>query len=200
MRKNQNAELRKPEILESYYQVMIKEGIEGSSISKIAKRLDLHPSLIIHYFKNKENMKLELVELLIQKFESRHMIQIDHIKDPAERFDTLIDILFSLKWSRTVEPSVHFGFYYLSFRNEEIAQQFQTMFIWLRNYLKEQLTEFKSVGVINVQDEKKAADYIVTMMEGLEFHARFLAENQPFEEFAEATNKTVKQILKNGDI
>ena len=59
MRKNKNADHRKPEILESYYQVMIQKGIEGTSISKIAERLDIHPSLIIHYFKNKENMKLE---------------------------------------------------------------------------------------------------------------------------------------------
>ena len=56
MRKNQNATLRKPEILESYYQILIQEGLEGASISKIAKHMDIHPSLIIHYFKNKEEL------------------------------------------------------------------------------------------------------------------------------------------------
>jgi AcrR family transcriptional regulator len=50
MRKNQNAKPRKPEILEAYYQVIIQEGLEGASIGKIAKRLNIHPSLIIHYF------------------------------------------------------------------------------------------------------------------------------------------------------
>ncbi len=37
MRKNKSAALRKPDILESYYQVLIQEGLEGASISKIAK-------------------------------------------------------------------------------------------------------------------------------------------------------------------
>jgi len=56
MRKNQNATLRKLKLLESYYQVLIEQGIEGVSISKIAKHMDIHPSLIIHYFKNKGNI------------------------------------------------------------------------------------------------------------------------------------------------
>ena len=38
MRKHKKAEVRKPEILENYYQVLIEEGFEGASIAKIAKR------------------------------------------------------------------------------------------------------------------------------------------------------------------
>lgn len=37
MRKNQNAMLRKPEILESYYQVLIQEGLEGKTGTRIIK-------------------------------------------------------------------------------------------------------------------------------------------------------------------
>ena len=77
MRKNKSAALRKPDILESYYQVLIQEGLEGTSISKIANRIGIHPSLIIHYFKNKDNMKLELVDLLIEKYQSPAMINSD---------------------------------------------------------------------------------------------------------------------------
>ncbi len=200
MRKNLNADRRKPEILESYYQVMIQEGIEGSSISKIAKRLDIHPSLIIHYFKNKENMKLELIDLLINKFESPEMIDFRHIADPGKRFTALMDAIFSKQWSRTVEPSVHFGFYYLSFRNEEISNRFEIMFKWLRDHLAEQLNFFNDAGIIQVRDVNKAADYIVTIMEGLEFHAQFLAEGKPFEDFAQTAKKTVRAALENGDI
>ncbi len=200
MRKNLNADRRKPEILESYYQVMIQEGIEGSSISKIAKRLDIHPSLIIHYFKNKENMKLELIDLLINKFESPEMIDFRYIADPGKRFTALMDAIFSMQWSRTVDPSVHFGFYYLSFRNEEISNRFEIMFKWLRDYLAEQLNFFNDAGVIQVRDVNKAADYIVTIMEGLEFHAQFLAEGKPFEDFAQTAKKTVRAALENGDI
>ena len=198
MRKNLNADLRKPEILESYYQVMIQEGLEGTSISKIAKQLDIHPSLIIHYFKNKENMKLELVDLLIEKYKSPDMIDFDHIEDDEERFDALMTMLFSFQWSRTVDPSVHFGFYYLSLRNEKILERFRVMFKWLRDYLAEQLADFNAKGVIRVQDATKAADYIVTLMEGLEIHNHFLADGKPFEHFAQTAKQTLVRTLKNG--
>jgi AcrR family transcriptional regulator len=199
MRKNQSAALRKPEILESYYQVIIQEGLEGTSISKIAQRLDIHPSLIIHYFKNKENMKLELVDLLIEKYESPDLINFDHIEDDEERFDALMSMLFSIKWSRTVDPSVHFGFYYLSLRNEKILERFRVMFKWLRDYLAEQLADFNAKRVIRVQDATKAADYIVTLMEGLEIHSHFLANGKPFEHFARTAQKVLVQALKNGE-
>lgn len=197
MRKNLNADLRKPEILESYYQVLIQEGLEGTSISKIAQRLDIHPSLIIHYFKNKENMKLELVDLLIEKYESPDMINFDHIEDDEERFDALMTMLFSFQWSRTVDPGVHFGFYYLSLRNEKILERFQVMFKWLRDYLAEQLADFNTKGVIRVKDANKAADYIVTLMEGLEFHSHFLANGKPFEQFAQTARQTLVFALKS---
>jgi len=198
MRKNKSAALRKPDILESYYQVLIQEGLEGTSISKIANRIGIHPSLIIHYFKNKDNLKLELVDLLIEKYESPTMINFDHIDDDEERFNALISMLFSLKWSRTVDPSVHFGFYYLSLRNAEILERFRVMFKWLRNYLCEKLFYFNAKGIIKVQDEKKAADYIVTLMEGLEIHNQFLADGKPFEEFAQVAEKALVSALKNG--
>lgn len=200
MRKNKNAGLRKPEILESYYQVLIQEGLEGTSISKIAKHLDIHPSLIIHYFKNKENMKLELIELLIEKYTAPQMLDFDHIEDAEERLKALMDMIFSFEWSRTVDPGVHFGFYYLSFRNEDIKKRFKAMFKWLRDYIQDQLVYFKDEGVIDVKDEKKAADFIVTLMEGMEFYAQFLNGEQSFKEFSQISRKTVLTVLKSGDL
>ena len=199
MRKNQNAAQRKPDILEGFYQVLIQKGLEGASIGKIAEKIGIHPSLIIHYFKNKENLKLELVDLLIDKYESPHMIDFDHIEDDEERFDALITMLFSFQWSRTVDPSVHFGFYYLSLRNEKILKRFQVMFKWLRDYLAEQLADFNAKGVIRVQDVTKAADYIVTLMEGLEIHNHFLANGKPFEHFAQIAQEVLVRALKNGE-
>jgi AcrR family transcriptional regulator len=198
-RKNQSAALRKPDILESYYQVLIQEGLEGASISKIADRIGIHPSLIIHYFQNKENLKLELVDLLIEKYESPAMIDFDHVEDDEQRFAALIDMLFSFKWSRTVDPSVHFAFYYLSLRDEKIHERFRVMFRWLRNYLCKQLADFDRKGIIRVTNAEKAADYIVTLMEGLEFHTHFLADREPFEAFARTAQKALVNALKNGE-
>lgn len=196
-RKNQNAELRKPEILEGYYRVLIEEGLEGTSISKIAKHLGIHPSLILHYFKNKANLRLALIELMISKFKSTHLIKFDQIEDNSERFSALIDMIFSYEWSRTVDPGVHFGFYYQSFRDDNVSTLFRDMFRWLRDYLYEEFVVFNQAGIIQVSDELKAADFVVTLMEGLEFHAHFLGQDRPFDEFAEIAKNSALAILKN---
>ena len=75
MRKNQRADTRKPEILENFYQVLIEEGFEGASIDKIAKRMKIRPPLIIHYFKTKENLTLESVNSLTQKYKAPEFLQ-----------------------------------------------------------------------------------------------------------------------------
>jgi len=196
-RKNKNAELRKPEILEGYYRVLIKEGLEGTSFSKIARHLGIHPSLILHYFENKENLRLAIVELMISKYKSRHMINFDHIENDEQRFIALINMIFSYEWSRTVDPGVHFGFYYQSFRDKKISGLFQEMFQWLRDYLYEEFVIFNDKGIIEVNDERKAADFIITLMEGMEFHAQFLGQGRPFEEFAETAKKSAHAVLKN---
>lgn len=198
--KRQNAEMRKPEILEGYYRVLIEEGIEGASISKIARHLDIHPSLILHYFGNKENLKLALIELMISKFKATHMINFDHIENEEERFVVLFDLLFSYEWSRTVDPGVHFGFYYLSYRHDHVADLFRGMFRWLRDYLYDQFVLFNKSGVINVKDELKAADFVVTLMEGMEFHAQFLRQRSPFDEFAGSAKAVAISALKNGSL
>ncbi|UCD78603.1 MAG: TetR family transcriptional regulator [Desulfobacterales bacterium] len=195
MRKNQKADSRRREILENYYQVLMEEGFEGASIGKIAKRMDIHPPLIIHYFKTKENMTLDLVDFLIEKYEAPEFLQFDHIQDMPQRFDALMDTIFSFEWSRTVNPGVHFGFYYLSFRNQKIKQRFETMFKRFRNYLVDELEVYRNAGIVKVKNLKKAADVIITLMEGLEFHTHFLSENKAFEEFAHYSKQLVVAML-----
>lgn len=197
-RKNRNAETRKPEILEGYYQVLIENGFEGSSIGKIAQHLNLHSTLILHYFKNKDNLQRELIELLIAKYKAEHMLDFDSIKDSTRRFDALMDLIFSFKWNRTVDPGVHFGFYYKSFRDEGIRKALNDMFGWFRDYLHDAFIVFNKEGVIKVTDECKAADYVLTLMEGLEFHAHFLNGGKPFEDFADTAKAATILILKNG--
>jgi hypothetical protein len=100
-------------------------------------------------------MKLALIELLTERYKSIHMIDLSHIEDDEVRYHTLMDVIFSFKWCRTVDPGVHFGFYYLSFRSEEITERFKAMFEWLRDYLHDQLVYFNRKGIVRLRDEKK---------------------------------------------
>jgi len=196
MKNRKNAAVRKPEILENYYQVIIEEGIEGASIGKTAKRIDCHPSLLIHYFKTKRNMTLELCDLLLEKYLASEYLEYSHISNLEDRFNALIDTIFTESWSKTVDPGVQFCFYYLSFRNSDIRKRFNIIFKRFRDYLYGEMEIYKRAGIINVKDLDLAIDTIIILMEGLEFHSVFLANGKPFEEFAEYAKKQVLALLK----
>ena len=51
------------------------------------------------------------------------------------------------------------------------------MFKRFRNYLVEELEAYRNAGIVKAKDLEKAADVIVTLMEGLEYQAYFLSEN-----------------------
>ena len=196
MKKRSNAENRVPEILENYYQVVIDEGFEGASIGKVAKHMDIHPSLIIHYFKSKENLIVELVNLIVEKYNASHFLELDHIQNLEERFSKMMNVLFSFEWSRTVHPQVCFAFYYLSFRVSAIKERYQKLFLDFRDYLTNEFRFYKKAGIINVADPVKAADMVVILIEGLEFHAGFLKKEESFEVFADYSKQVAIRLLK----
>ena len=70
------------------------------------------------------------------------------------------------------------------------------MFKRFRDYLVDELEAFQKEGIIKAADVKKAADAMVTVMEGLEFHAHFLSEDRPFEDFADYAKRLTLEMLK----
>jgi hypothetical protein len=142
-------------------------------------------------------MTIELVDLLIEKYEAPEYLQFDHIEDLEQRFESMIDTIFSFEWSRTIDPGLHFGFYYLSFRKTKIREAYEKMIQRFRDYLVHELEFYRQKGIVKVNNAKMAADTIVTLMEGLEFHAHFLSEGQAFEKYSNYTKHLVISMLKD---
>ena len=74
------------------------------------------------------------------------------------------------------------------------------MFKHFRDYLVAELEIYRKAGIVKAKNLKKAADIIITLMEGLEYHAHFLSENEPFEEFANYSKQMVVAMLKGQPI
>ena len=72
-------------IQDAAIKVFASHGYHGSRVSDIAQEAGIAYGLVYHYFKNKENLKLELVDLLIEKYESPDMIDFAHIEDDDRR-------------------------------------------------------------------------------------------------------------------
>jgi AcrR family transcriptional regulator len=168
------ATIRKREILESFYLVISKKGIEGSSIARIARAMGVVPGLITHYFKTKEEMTLELVDFMLDKYEEPYFYKLDEITDVNLRLSTLLDALFGLERVRFIDNGAFYSCYSLTYRNRGVQERFERMYRRFRALLVKELGLYMDEGIIKKTDARKAADFIITIMEGLGYYERML--------------------------
>jgi len=126
-RREERRRLRRREILAAYYQVLLDEGLEGASIAKIAKKVSVQPSLIIHYFGSKEQLTIELVDYLLEVYREEYGTKLAAIEDPLERLLAILDTLFSVEYQQLLDDRVFYACFYISLRHPTVRQAFATL-------------------------------------------------------------------------
>jgi AcrR family transcriptional regulator len=195
-RPSDRAVIRRQEILENFYTVLAEEGLEGASISKIAARMGINPSLIMHYFSTKEEMIVELVDFMLDMYEEAFLPALKEIEDPEKKLEATIDAIFGLDWARLVDNSVFYAFYSLSFRNGRVKESFQRMYSRLREVLVDEIGDLMEKGIIVKADPGKLADLIISLLEGYDFYRGVMEEEERFDELSQFLKENALAILR----
>ena len=204
--KRMNAEDRKQQILEHFYEVLIDEGIEGASIGKIAKHMGVNKSLLVHYFNKKEEMFVELIQRIVERYEQTFMRKFREIDDPEKRLDTVLDDFFGLPFKKLFglptdnppDDEAFYACYYLTRRNEAIRKRFQEMYSRLRKELTDIIRLCMKEGTIPKRDPERIVDLLVVLEEGLNVCEIMREDDRQSEEFRGYVKDTVLELLKNG--
>ena len=162
---------RKPEILQNLIQVLSSEGIEGVSFAKIGQRMGVHSSLIVHYFKSKEEMLVALVDFMIEKYVRTYQV-FENIAAPRRRLHAFLETLFTLDWEIGDEfnERVFWACFYLSLRNERIKQRWQDMYNTLKKMLMREIENYVAQDFGRVSDPEEVAVAIIAMSEGMYYY------------------------------
>jgi len=195
-RPRDKAQTRKKEILESFYAVLAEEGLEGASIAKIAARMGINPSLVIHYFSTKEEMIVALVDFILDMYEETFLPSLERIEDPERRLEATIDAIFGLDWARLVDNSVFYACYSLSFRNGRVKESFQRMYSRLREVLVDEIEDLMEKGVILRADPGKLGDLIISLLEGYDFYRGVMEDEERFDELSQFLKENALAILR----
>ena len=198
MKKRQNAELRRPDILKNYYQVILKEGIEGASIAKVAKRMKINPSLIIHYFTTKDNMTVALVDYMSKIYNKLFMEMKIETDDPQKRLDRLVEIFCSDEWYNNTDISGDFSMISLSFRNKKVFRHLQNMYNEFIKLIVRELETISARGEIKFSNPVRTAELVVSTLEGYRHFKHFYIDESASESYRNDMMKTLMIILKNG--
>lgn len=175
MGRKSKAEIRQKEILFAFYETVKELGIEHASIAKIAAKMDVNPSLLLHYFDSKEDIEAAMVEQLMVQFEGNFKPQIEEMPNITAKLQLAIVGMLSLEWLTKVDPGVFYSFYCHIFRNKKLRKRFQKMYKVFHDYITELLVIAKSENVINQDiDPYLFATYLVSFQEGNNFYQHMM--------------------------
>lgn len=187
-------EARQLEIIKIFYKVAKTEGYENTSIAKIAKVMDINPSLIIHYFETKEDLTYGLIDYILERYLLIYTIKN---KDGVTLSDLkkTIDMLFSKKWNLLFDDGLFYTFYALAFREKKIKAKYKTILDSLRFALASMIEQCNEKDLIKVEDAKAAADLIFVLVDGAYFYLSLESDKKAYAERLDYYKSKAYQIL-----
>jgi AcrR family transcriptional regulator len=200
MGRNSISEIRKPEILRHFYEVLTEEGLEGASLQKVAEHMGVNKGLLLHYFNTKNELVEALVKDMTEIYEKTYEPLLAKITDHEERMNAILDALFDVNWGKHIERRAYYACFYLGFGNTEIKNQFRDMFVRLKKYLTGQFKIFARAGIIKVEDPEKLAISVISLAEGLAFYQTIMGTDSKVKDVAVTLKQTALNMLKKGNI
>jgi len=186
--------VRQLEIVKIFYRVAKKEGYENTSIAKIAKVMDVNPSLILHYFTTKEDLTYALIDYILERY-----LLIFTIKNKEEillsDLQNTIEMLFSKKWNLLFDDGLFYTFYALAFREKIIREKYKTILNSLRLALASMIEQCHKCNLVNVQDPQTASDLIFVLVDGAYFYLSLERDKKVYNERLEYYKGRAYQIL-----
>ena len=169
--------VRQKEIIEAFYNVAKQEGLENTSVAKVAKQMGINTSLILHYFESKDELIFGLINYILERYKSLYIIS--DLGDTETKLKKTIDNLFSRDWNNLIDDGVFYSSYTLIFRDKNIKHAFKNLHDSLRVYLSEVISEAKTEAIVDVEDPDETAELIFILVEGAYYYLSLYETSDP---------------------
>ncbi|MEL7533324.1 MAG: TetR/AcrR family transcriptional regulator [Bacteroidota bacterium] len=198
MGRKSKATVRRQEILSHFYQVIIDEGFEGASIAKIAKRMEVNPSLLIHYFSTKDAMVVGLIDYIMTTYSPTILPDFSETADPEERWQDVLDVISQMKWDRIMNHKVFYSCYALGLRLPEVMERFEGLYQSLLERIETEVLCAAEAGLIKIESPRKAAEFIMTLAEGRSFLQHVTGGEEGLQSDPTLFRKLAHEMLSSG--
>lgn len=186
-------EIRQKEIVIAFYKVAKKVGIENASVAKVADLLDINPSLVMHYFKTKDDLLQALVDFNLEKYLS--IYSVSGKVDSREKLLEIIENLFSRKWHRLFDDGVYYSCYSFIYRNRRFKKEFRELHDSLHENFVITLKDASEAGVIKVDNFEQASKLIFSIVDGAYYYLGMMDDEQEIERISIWYKQHVLAIL-----
>ena len=186
---------RRKEIIRAFYKTAKKQGLHNVSIAKLATAIDMNPSLIIHYFKTKEELVFGLIEYILDRYKNLYIAGKSKEQTSIDVLHEILDNLFSRKWNKLVDDDVFYNCFTLIFRNPRIKEKYKALHDSLRRMLADILDRCKEDGYLFTGDTYQTADLIFLFVEGAYYYLSMTNDPREYEEKMNLYKNQALEIL-----
>jgi AcrR family transcriptional regulator len=186
---------RQSEIIEAFYKVAQKEGLENVSLAKVATEMDVNTSLVLHYFKSKDELLFGLINFILERYKKLYTSEYNKERSGSPLV-SIINNLFSREWNELVDDGVFYSCFALIFRDDRIKDAYRSLHENLRMLLAEAIEEAKSKGEVGIVDSKKTADLIFIFVEGAYYYLSLYDDDEQYFKKLDAYKQAALDLLK----
>lgn len=167
MGRKSKSDIRRKEILEACYKQIEEEGLDGITLKKVGKRMGVAPSLIMHYFKNKEELIKSLVDYMLDLMDTVYIKKLEDFNTAEERLKFYLEENFNLYIAQSVSDRVWYPCLALGMHDSNIKEGFERVFDRDLEISAKLISDFCSEkGIPCVHPEQEAVK-LVSFVEGL---------------------------------
>lgn len=191
---------KKKRILDTCMEEFAKNGYEGTSTNEIVKRAGISKGILFHYFGNKKNLYLYIVDYILEY--ALNKFYSDSEKLSSDLFERIIQTGMRKLKIAYEEPLVH-ELLYKTFIDtpDDLKEDVKTRFMKLYN--KEVPNFFEDMDTSlwrSDVDPQKAIEVVLIFMEGLQTKYLNQYKNQPADKVYVQMDKIMDEIKQYMEI
>jgi AcrR family transcriptional regulator len=198
--------IRKQEIMNHFHTVVSQHGFSGATLAKVANSMGTNASLLLHYYKSKEEMVLDFTDFIIKKYEDYYFKQLNSLTDSEAKLNFLLDRLF--EDSRRLDnylvgDRAFYECYAMSITHPEVKSKFRQFYSRFQQSLEFELSELLNTNKLEANTFRLLSDFLIVMLEGKDFYTNLVEDEAAFVRLRKFLKHVFFQVLadkkKNND-
>jgi AcrR family transcriptional regulator len=176
---------RRIEVAQAAWRVIVREGLDRTSMRAIAQELGSSTGVVTHYFRDKEELTLFALEQVFENVAAEMKACIQE-RQGIERLEQMIFVALPLENIDRDEWKVWVAFLGYSIGREHLVLEHRKRYDFLRQMISQTLAELQAVNLIRADlDVTLEANALIALVDGIGTGAvicpeQFSAEQQQY--------------------
>ncbi len=191
------ADIRRQEIVDAFYRCVVNKGLTNASIRKIAKEAGVQPSILHHYFKDRDEMIEQMVESFADTIFENFLEEMKTYPDPDTRFFKALEFMYSPGMINEEYSGFFLECCVEARRNPRVRATMATTFERFRETI---ITYMKEMNILRQLPEAQKENYatvLIAIHEGLELQWYIDPGAVSLEKATVLTREVINMLLEN---